>query len=187
MREHLALYAGHVRQVNRLNDELCSLRVRNRASGRDFEFAELTRRLGFEYGGMILHEYYFSNLRAGASLRPPSTSAVAEALARCFGSVEDWRKDFQAVGGLRGVGWVLLCEDPTTRRLTNHWVSLHQDGMPAGFKPLLVLDVWEHAFMRDYRATARGRYLDAFFRKIDWAVVDRRIVEPTAIRPAAAA
>src|SRR4029078_3958678 len=50
--------------------------------------------------------------RAGASLRPPSPSAVAEALARCFGSVEDWRKDFQAVGGLRGVGWVLLCEDP---------------------------------------------------------------------------
>ena len=187
VREHLALYAGHVRQVNRLNDELCSLRVRNRASGRDFEFAELTRRLGFEYGGMILHEYYFSNLRAGASLRPPSTSAVAEALARCFGSVEDWRKDFQAVGGLRGVGWVLLCEDPTTRRLTNHWVSLHQDGMPAGFKPLLVLDVWEHAFMRDYRAPERGRYLDAFFRNIDWAVVERRLVEPTAIRPAAAA
>jgi len=82
---------------------------------------------------------------------------------------------------------VLLCEDPTTRRLTNHWVGLHQDGMPAGFKPLLVLDVWEHAFMRDYRATERGRYLDAFFRNIDWAVVERRLVEPTAIRPAAAA
>jgi Fe-Mn family superoxide dismutase len=187
VREHLALYAGHVRQVNRLNDELASLLVRNRASGRDFEFAELTRRLGFEYGGMILHEYYFGNLRAGASLRPPATSAVAEALGRWFGSVEDWRKDFQAVGGLRGVGWVLLCEDPTTRRLTNHWVGLHQDGMPAGFKPLLVLDVWEHAFMRDHRATERGRYLDAFFRNIDWSEVERRLVEPMAIRPAAAA
>jgi superoxide dismutase, Fe-Mn family len=187
IREHLALYAGYVRQVNLLNEELVELRARGRASGRDLEFAELTRRLGFEYNGMILHEYYFSNLRAGAQPRPGSTSAVAHALGESFGSVEDWRKDFQAIGGMRGVGWVLLCEDPMTRRLTNHWVSLHQDGVPAGFKPLIVMDVWEHAFMRDYKATERGRYLDAFFRNVDWQVVERRLVEPMAIRPAAAA
>jgi len=185
--EHLTLYAGYVRQVNLLNEELAALRSRGRASGRDMEFAELTRRLGFEYNGMILHEYYFSNLRAGASPRPGATSAVAQALAEAFGSVEDWRKDFQAIGGLRGVGWVLLCEDPMTRRLTNHWVCLHQNVVPAGFKPLLVLDVWEHAFMRDYKATERGRYLDALFRNIDWHAVERRLIEPMAIRPAAAA
>jgi len=173
--------------VNSLNEELTALRSRGRASGRDLEFAELTRRLGFEYNGMILHEYYFSNLRAGAQPRPGSTSAVAQALSESFGSVEDWRKDFQAIGGLRGVGWVLLCEDPMTRRFTNHWVSLHQNGVPAGFKPLLVMDVWEHAFMRDYKATERGRYLDAFFRNIDWHAVERRLIEPMAIRPAAAA
>lgn len=183
---HFGLYEGYVKETNQLTEQLAEL-VKAGKAAKNPVYAEMNRHLGYEYGGMILHEYYFSNLRAGASLRPPSTSAVAEALARCFGSVEDWRKDFQAVGGLRGVGWVLLCEDPTTRRLTNHWVSLHQDGMPAGFKPLLVLDVWEHAFMRDYRATERGRYLDAFFRNIDWAVVERRLVEPTAIRPAAAA
>jgi hypothetical protein len=73
------------------------------------------------------------------------------------------------------------------RRLTNHWVRLHQDGVPAGFKPLLAMDVWEHAFMRDCHATERGRYLDAFFRNVDWPVVERRLVEPRAIRPAAAA
>ena len=187
IREHLALYAGYVRQVNLLNEELTQLRTRGRASGRDLEFAELTRRLGFEYNGMILHEYYFSNLRSGAQPRPGATSAVAQALGAAFGSVEDWRKDFQAIGGMRGAGWVLLCEDPMTRRLTNHWVSLHQDGVPAGFKPLIVMDVWEHAFMRDYKATERGRYLDAFFRNIDWHVVEPRLVEPMAIRPAAAA
>lgn len=187
VREHLALYAGHVRQVNRLNDELCSLRVRNRASGRDFEFAELTRRLGFEYGGMILHEYYFSNLSSGARAKPDPTSPIARALAESFGSVEQWRTDFQAIGGMRGVGWVMLCQDPMTRRLTNHWVSLHQNGVPAGFKPLLVMDVWEHAFMRDYRATERGRYLDAFLRNIAWSVVEHRLVEPMAVRPSAAA
>jgi len=185
--EHLSLYAGYVRQVNTLNAELCALRERGRASGRDAEFAELTRRLGFEYNGMILHEYYFSTLTSGASPKPEPTSRLARALAESFGSVEDWRTDFQAIGGMRGVGWVLLCEDPTTRRLTNHWVSLHQDGVPAGFKPLLVMDVWEHAFMRDYRATERGRYLDAFLRNIDWPVVEHRLVEPMATRPSAAA
>jgi superoxide dismutase, Fe-Mn family len=185
--EHLALYAGYVRQVNILNVELSALRERGRASGRDSEFAEQTRRLGFEYNGMILHEYYFSNLTSGAPSKPEPTSRLARALAESFGSVEAWRTDFQAIGGIRGVGWVLLCEDPMTRRLTNHWVSLHQDGVPAGFKPLLVMDVWEHAFMRDYRATERGRYLDAFLRNVDWPIAEHRLVEPMAVRPSAAA
>jgi Fe-Mn family superoxide dismutase len=88
---------------------------------------------------------------------------------------------------MRGIGWVLLCQDPVTRRLTNHWVTMHQIGVPVSFKPLLVLDVWEHAFMRDYKATERGRYLEAFFRNIDWAMVEQRLQEPAAIRPAAAA
>ena len=187
IQEHVALYAGYVRQVNLLNEELTDLRARGRASGRDLEFAELTRRLGFEYNGMILHEYYFSNLRPGAQPRPASTSAVAQALGASFGSVEDWRKDFQAIGGMRGVGWVMLCEDPVTRRLSNHWVSLHQDGVPAGFKPLIVMDVWEHAFMRDYKATEKAKYVEAFFRNVDWQAVQRRLHEAPAVRPAAAA
>jgi len=185
--EHLALYAGYVKQVNRLNAELATLRERGRASGRDLEFAELTRRLGFEYNGMILHEYYFSNLRGGADPKPAPTSKIVQALTESFGSIEQWRSDFQAIGGMRGIGWVLLCQDPVTHRLTNHWVTLHQDGVPASFKPLLVMDVWEHAFMRDYKATEKGRYIDAFLRNVDWRNVEQRLVEPMAIRPAAAA
>ena len=104
--EHLSLYAGYVRQVNTLNGELSTLRERGRASGRDAEFAELTRRLGFEYNGMILHEYYFSNLVSGAAPKPEPTSRLARALSESFGSVEAWRTDFQAIGGIRGVGWV---------------------------------------------------------------------------------
>ena len=185
--EHLALYAGYVKQVNALNGELGSLRERGRASGRDREFAELTRRLGFEYNGMILHEYYFANLGPGGSPRPVTTSRATQVLTESFGSVEEWRTDFHAIGGMRGIGWVLLCEDPATHQLTNHWVTLHQDGVPAGFKPLLVMDVWEHAFMRDYKAGEKGRYIDAFFRNIDWRTVERRLIEPMALRPAAAA
>jgi superoxide dismutase, Fe-Mn family len=183
IKEHLTLYGGYVKQVNALNEELAELRGHGRASGKDHEFAELVRRLGFEYNGMILHEYYFSNLRPGAEPRPAPTSKIADGLAESFGSVEQWRVDFHAIGGMRGIGWVLLCQDPVTSRLSNHWVTLHQDGVPAGFKPLLVLDVWEHAFMRDYK----GRYLEAFFRNIDWVTVERRIEAPMAIRAAAAA
>jgi Fe-Mn family superoxide dismutase len=146
---------------------------------------KLTRRLGFEYNGMILHEYYFSDLRAGSEPQPSSGSGMASALAESFGSTEHWRADFHAIGEMRGVGWVILFQDPATGRLTNHWITLHQDGVPAGFKPLLVMDVWEHAFMRDYKATERASYIDAFFRNIDWQMVERRLQEEGAVRPAA--
>ena len=130
---------------------------------------------------MILHEYYFGNLRAAANPKPPAGSGLTEALVGSFGSADRWRTDFQAIGEMRGVGWVILFQDPVTDRLTNHWITLHQDGVPAGFKPLLVMDVWEHAFMRDYKATERDQYIEAFFRNIDWS--DRRDQAPGRAAP----
>jgi Fe-Mn family superoxide dismutase len=184
--EHLKLYEGYVKQVNALNEELAELRGRGQASGARPEFAELTRRLGFEYNGMILHEYYFENLRRAGEPQPPRHGALAQAVVRDFGSLEQWMTDFQAIGEMRGIGWVILFEDPVTDRLSNHWITLHQEGIPAGFKPLLVMDVWEHAYMRDYKATERKKYVEAFFRNIDWARVERRLGEEAAVRPAAA-
>src|SRR5262245_47797031 len=185
--EHLKLYAGYVKQVNALNEELAGMLAKDKASGKDPEFAEVTRRLGFEYNGMILHEYYFSNLRRAAEPRPSPRSALAQALTEAFGSIERWQTAFQAMGDMRGIGWVILFEDPATQRLSNHWVTLHQDGVPAGFKPLLVMDVWEHAFMRDYKATEKAKYVEAFFRNVDWQIVERRLQDEAAVRPAAAA
>jgi len=184
--EHLKLYAGYVKQVNTLNAELAELRGGGHASGTNPAFAELTRRLGFEYNGMILHEYYFSNLKRAAEPMPPAGSGLAQALGQAFGSMEQWLKDFHAVGEMRGIGWAILFEDPVTDRLSNHWVSLHQEGIPAGFKPLLVMDVWEHAYMRDYKATDKKKYIEAFFRNVDWAAVERRLGQEAAVRPAAA-
>ena len=185
--EHLKLYAGYVKQVNTLNEDLFDLLGKGKASGKDPAFAELTRRLGFEYNGMILHEYYFSNLHRAGEPTPPASSGLARALTDTYGSVDAWKTDFQAMGDMRGIGWVILFQDPATDRLTNHWVTLHQDGVPAGFKPLLVMDVWEHAYMRDYKATDKAKYVEAFFRNIDWQMVERRLREEAAVRPAAAA
>ena len=185
--EHLDLYAGYVKQVNSLVQELSEMRADRKEAGKDFSLAEGTRRLAFEYDGMVLHELYFSNLKAGGEARPTDRQALGRALAETFGSVEQWLENFQTIAGMRGIGWVILFEDPATERLTNHWISLHQDGVPAGFKPLLVMDVWEHAFMRDYKATDKAKYVEAFFRNIDWQAVERRLREASAVRPAAAA
>jgi Fe-Mn family superoxide dismutase len=185
--EHRQLYAGYVKQVNTLNEHLTELLGQGKASGTNPEFAELTRRLGFEYNGMILHEYYFENLKPRGEAKPASGSSLARALEQSYGSVNTWMTDFQAIGEMRGVGWAILFQDPVTDRLSNHWITLHQEGIPAGFKPLLVMDVWEHAYMRDYKATEKRAYIEAFFRNIDWALVDRRLREEASVRPAIAA
>jgi Fe-Mn family superoxide dismutase len=173
--EHLTLYAGYVNQAHLLTDELAPMTGRGLAALKNPEFTDLTRHLGFEYNGMLLHEHYFANLCAAAEPKPADGSTVATALADSFGSVEQWMAGFQAIGATRGVGWVILFQDPATRWLTNHWVTLHHEGVPAGFKPLLVMDVWEHAFVRDYKATERGKYIEAFFQNVDWKVVERRL------------
>jgi Fe-Mn family superoxide dismutase len=175
--EHLALYAGYVKQVNLLNEELAAMIGRGQAAVKHPEFTDLTRHLGFEYNGMILHESYFSSLRPGADAHPPGGSGLSVALAESFGSVAQWQAAFHALGETRGVGWVILFQDSGTGWLTNHWISLHQEGVPAGFRPLLVMDVWEHAFMRDYAATERAEYIKAFFRNIDWRLIERRLLE----------
>jgi superoxide dismutase, Fe-Mn family len=185
--EHLELYAGYVKQVNALTKELAEIHSEKRATGKDLGLAEGTRRLAYEYDGMVLHEHYFSNLKPGGAPRLSDRQACGRALAETYGSVDRWQENFKALGGIRGVGWVILFQDPLTGRLTNYWVSLHQDGIPARCKPLLVMDVWEHAFMRDYRASERLRYVDAFFTNIDWTTVERRFNEEQALRTPSAA
>ena len=177
--EHLELYGGYVKQVNALVQELSEMRADRAQSGKDFSLAEGTRRLAYEYDGMVLHELYFSNLKPGSEARPSERPAVGRALAETYGSVDDWQANFNAIGGMRGIGWVILYQDPVNGRLVNQWISLHQDGIPARWKPILVMDVWEHAFMRDYKATERAKYVDAFFKNVDWTVVDQRLREAT--------
>ena len=174
--EHLKLYAGYVKRTNALTEKLFGLCSEGKASGADPVYAELTRRMGFEYNGMILHEYYFGNMKPGAQAEPPSGGKLKKAIESSFGGKYDlWLADFRAIAAMPGVGWVITYQDPSTGWLSNHWITLHQDGVPAGFKPLLVMDVWEHAFMRDYQATERSKYVDAFFKNVDWEACEKRL------------
>jgi Fe-Mn family superoxide dismutase len=173
--EHLKLYEGYVKRTNALTEKLSALCSEGKAAGADPVYAELTRRLGFEYNGMVLHEYYFENLTPGASGEPPKGSKLVQEIERSYGKVESWLADFRAIATMPGVGWVITYQDPNSGWLSNHWVTLHNDGNVAGFKPILVMDGWEHAFMRDYQATERAKYVDAFFKNINWESVQKRL------------
>jgi superoxide dismutase, Fe-Mn family len=173
--EHLKLYEGYVKRTNALTEKLYAMCGEGKASGTDPVYTELTRRMGFEYNGMVLHEYYFGNLTPGAQAEPPAGSKLRKAIEASFGKFETWLADFRAIATSPGIGWAVLYEDPSNGWLSNHWVTLHNDGNPAGFRPILALDDWEHAYMRDYLATERARYVDAFFRNVDWQAAERRL------------
>src|SRR5215467_15588689 len=183
---HLGLYEGYVKSTNALTEKLAEMTHKKKASAKDPAFAELTRRLGFEYNGMVLHEYYFDNLTPKASVKPESTSSFLRRAEASFGSYERWKTDFVSVGKMRGVGWAVCLQDPASGRLTNHWITLHEHGIVAGFKPILVMDVWEHAFLLDYTPAQRGQYIEAFFSNVNWRTVDRRVEGEVSKLPRAA-
>jgi Fe-Mn family superoxide dismutase len=172
--QHWKLYEGYVKNANRLIEGVA------RAEAGSAQWAELKRRLGFEVDGIVLHEYYFGNLASGSTLRPASD--LAADLGAGWGSVGAWREDFAKTGGMRGVGWAIVYHDPATGGLFNWWVSSHELGHPAGFHPILVLDVFEHAYMVDFGAGGREEYIAAFLENIDWEVVEQRYRESKAGR-----
>jgi Fe-Mn family superoxide dismutase len=173
---HFGLYEGYVKNTNLLNEQIHEIVAAGKAAGADPHFAELTRRLGFEYNGMRLHEYYFGNMTKAAGGAP--SGALSDALGASFGDFESWKKDFTATGAMRGVGWAIAYQDPWTGRISNHWITLHEDGNVAGFVPILVMDAWEHAFLLDYKPAERPKYIEAFFANIDWNAVESRLVTP---------
>ena len=148
-------------------------------------YSELTRRLGFEYNGMVLHEYYFQNLKKHGAGSPAPNSHFMIAAEASFGSYDLWKTDFVGVGKMRGVGWAICYQDPSSGRLSNHWITLHEVGNVSGYAPILVMDVWEHAFILDYAPADRPKYIEAFFSNIDWDAVEGRL--RTKLAPSTAA
>jgi Fe-Mn family superoxide dismutase len=173
--EHLKLYEGYVKRTNALTEKLEALAKDGKASGADPVYAELTRRLGFEYDGILNHEYYFGNLTPGAQAEPPAGGKLRKVIEDSFGSLGTYLADFRAIATMPGIGWAMTFQDPATGWLSNHWVTLHENGIPTGFTPVLVMDGWEHAFMRDYKAFERAKYVDAFFKNVDWASCEKRL------------
>jgi Fe-Mn family superoxide dismutase len=168
LKNHFTLYQGYVNNTNKIH-ELLSSKAKDAANP---EYAELKRRFGFEFNGMRLHESYFENLGGKAPLDKSGT--LAQKLADAYGSYETWEQDFRATGAMRGIGWAVLYQDNVTGWLFNQWINEHEVGHLAGCRPILVMDVFEHAFMTDY-GLKRADYIAAFFKNINWEVVQDRL------------
>lgn len=170
--DHWKLYEGYVNQTNTLCKDLVAMTQEGKASS--LLYADRRRRAGFEFNGMVLHEFYFESLVGGG--QPLADGAFKKALAATWGSFEAWQNDFINTGKTRGIGWAILYADPITKQLTNHFITEHGNGHIAGFKPILVMDVWEHAYMVDHKADGRAKYIDAFFANIAWNIVEKRFI-----------
>ncbi|MBF4483021.1 MAG: superoxide dismutase [Dehalococcoides mccartyi] len=169
LKNHFTLYQGYVNNTNKLSDTLKTMLAEGKTAAP--EYAELKRRFGFEFDGMRLHEYYFSNLGKSAPLS--NTGKLYQALSVEFGSYQLWETDFKATASMRGIGWVILYKDPQTGRLFNQWINEHETGHLAGITPILVIDVFEHAFMTDY-GLKRADYIAAFLKNINWDEAEKR-------------
>jgi len=170
LKNHFTLYQGYVTNTNRLLDSLSTL-LKEAKVGTP-EYSELKRRMGFEFNGMRLHEYYFDNLGGKGAL--DKSGKLNRRLTADFGSYEDWERDFKGTGTMRGVGWTILYQDNVSGMLLNLWINEHETGHPAGCSPILVMDVFEHAFITDY-GLKRADYIEAFFKNINWAVAESRL------------
>jgi Fe-Mn family superoxide dismutase len=170
LKNHFTLYQGYVTNTNKLSDLLGGMLAEGKTATP--EYAELKRRFAWEWNGMRLHEFYFENLGGKGALDP--ASKLGKAVTAEFGSVEKWEADFRAVGAMRGIGWVVLYQDKLGGRLFNQWVNEHDAGHPAGAVPVLIMDVFEHAFMVDY-GLKRADYIAAFFRNVNWKAAEARL------------
>ncbi len=171
LKNHFTLYQGYVKNTNKLM-EIMKAMVDSDKIGTP-EFAELKRRFGWEFNGMRLHELYFGNLAKGGKALN-FKSPLAKQLIDQFQSFERWEKVFRGVGAMRGIGWTVLYYDPSVKHFFNTWINEHDVGHLSGCVPLLVMDVFEHAFMIDY-GLKKADYIDAFMKAIDWSVVEKRI------------
>lgn len=170
--EHLGLYQGYVKHVNLIREKMSDYSNNIEANG--YAMNEMQRRLGFEFGGMRNHEYYFSQLEGGAQELPDGT--LKEKIVGQWGSFELWHETFVRLALTRGVGWAMLYHDPHTDQLVQTWVDEQHLGQLADLDIVLALDMWEHSYMLDYPPSQKKEYVTAFFKNLNWEVVAGRLI-----------
>ena len=163
---HLGLYAGYVAELNKLTG----------AAGRSASAAapeSWARRFAFEYNGVVLHESFFEGL-SGDATPLDRAGALAGEIKRSFGGYAGWRSDIRDLTTIRGIGWIALVRGHATGRLHNVWIDQHQLAVPADADLLLMLDLWEHAWLLDYAPKDRGRFVSDVIEQLNWSVIEAR-------------
>ena len=172
---HLSLYEGFVKHTNLILDTIKELREAD-AVKNTFVINELRRRLGFEFDGMRMHEYYFEQFEGGSSALATS-SALAQATTEKYGGIDEFVTHIKEVAGTRGIGWVVVYFDTSIKTLHTAWVSDHELGQLSGLPIILAIDLWEHAYMVDYVPAQKKDYVDAFLENVNWGVVEARLLK----------
>jgi len=169
--EHIGLYNGYVKHANLIREKIDA--YSSDPENNNYAIGEMQRRLGFEFGGMRNHEYYFTQFEGGAKALPDGK--LKELIERQWGTVEAWKTRFEKIAMTRGVGWAMLYHDPHTDQLVQTWVDEQHLGQLADLDIVLALDMWEHSYMRDYVPSKKKEYVEAFFRNLNWEVVAGRV------------
>ena len=163
------LYAGYVAKLNLIEDEIKKASTEG-TNPTYSPLGELKRQEIFATNGVFLHEAYFGNLGGSGG---PATGKVAEMINAKWGSFDKWLADFKAAA-MAARGWVIMAYSFNDMSIHNYSMDVHDKGSVCNTANLLVLDVYEHAYMIDY-GVKRAAYLDAFFQNIDWDVVNERV------------
>ncbi len=173
MEVHLGLYDGYVTHVNKLRDSVHDLETTDKEKYA-YAIMEMRRRLGFEFDGMRMHEYYFTQFEGGYK-EVSDDSRLKKAVSEKYGSFDAFVTHFTTISMTRGIGWTVLYNDTNESTVHTVWVSDHEIGQLAGLPIILALDMWEHAFMVDYTPKEKKSYVEAFFKNLNWEVAERRI------------
>lgn len=171
LKNHFTLYQGYVTNTNKFLEKFQTARTDGTVA--EPTVAELRRRFGWEFNGMRLHELYFGNMAKGG-VPYDAGEPVGTKIEKDFGSFDAWAKEFKAVGAQRGIGWAVLAYDKQADQMINLWVNEHDVGHLATCTPLLILDIFEHAYVTDY-GIKRADYIEAFMNAVDWKVVGHRL------------
>jgi Fe-Mn family superoxide dismutase len=170
VKQHIGLYEGYVKNFNAISSKLVEY-AKDGTEQNALALSELIRRKSFEFDGMRLHEYYFTQFEGGAK-ELNKDSALGRALETEYhGYTVEYMK---AIGNMRGPGWAMLYWDPRGRQFQSGFVGEQHQGHFATLPIILALDVWEHSFILDYGAAGKGKYLDAFFKNLNWSVIEKR-------------
>lgn len=170
---HLGLYAGYVKHVNHIAEQLGAAR-KGEVDLDSYVQAEVRRRLAFEFDGMRMHEVYFEQLEGGSNQIDPSGN-LAKKVSEKYGDVNGFLDHIKEVAGSRGIGWTVAYHDNKVNTVHVSFVADHEIGHLSGLPVLFALDMWEHAFMVDYLPSEKANYVQAFLDNTNWEVVEKRL------------
>lgn len=167
---HMRLYEGYINKINEIDRLLATSPDIAQANSTYSAFRGMKRGESYALDAVILHEYYFENI--GSDHNVPDAHVISY-LSKDYGSYENWEADFIATGKASR-GWAILCYDTRSMRFRNISLDSHDVGNLTTSIPILVLDVYEHAYFLQY-ADNKEEYIHNFMKDIDWALVKQRI------------